>query len=49
MTKATSRILDEMLETARGLHQSNLIDKRKPGEIEALCQSTVEPMPPLGT
>lgn len=46
MTKATSRILDEMLETARGLHQSNLIDKRKLGEIEALCQSTVEPMPP---
>lgn len=46
MTKANSRILDEMLETARGLHQSNLIDKRKLGEIEALCQSTVEPMPP---
>lgn len=46
MTKATSRILDEMLETARGLHQSKLIDKRKLDEIEALCQSTVEPMPP---
>jgi putative transcriptional regulator len=46
MTKSASRILDEMLETARGLHQSNLIDKRKLCEIEALCQSTVEPMPP---
>ncbi|MEI6261386.1 MAG: DNA-binding transcriptional regulator [Deltaproteobacteria bacterium] len=46
MTKSASRILDEMLETSRGLHQSNLIDKRKLCEIEALCQSTVEPMPP---
>lgn len=46
MAKANSRILDEMLETARCLHQSNLIDKRKLDEIEALCQSAVEPMPP---
>ena len=46
MAKATSRILEEMLETARGLHQTKLIDKRKLGEIEALCQSTVAPMPP---
>ena len=46
MTKTASRILNEMLETARGLHKSNLIDKRKMGELEALCQPTVEPMPP---
>ena len=46
MTKPTSRLLAEMLETVQGLHQANLIDKHKRGEIEALCQSTVEPMPP---
>ncbi len=46
MTKTTSRLLDEMLETVQGLHQANLIDKQKRGEIEALCQLTVEEMPP---
>jgi putative transcriptional regulator len=47
MAKATSRILSEMLETARDLHKSNLTDKRKLGEIEAVCLATVEPMPPV--
>lgn len=36
-TKRKSRILDEMHETARGLHHSGLIDKRRMGEFSALC------------
>ncbi|MCG5513797.1 hypothetical protein [Ectothiorhodospira shaposhnikovii] len=36
-TKRNSRILDEMHETARGLHGAGLISKRRMGEFEALC------------
>ncbi|HLR13312.1 MAG TPA: type II toxin-antitoxin system RelE/ParE family toxin, partial [Burkholderiaceae bacterium] len=36
-TKRNSRILDEMHETARGLHSAGLISKRRMGEFEALC------------
>jgi putative transcriptional regulator len=45
-THKHSRLLAEMLETAEGLHQSDLIDKRRMSEIQALCQSTVEPISP---
>jgi putative transcriptional regulator len=41
-----SRLLTEMLETAVGMHQSALIDKRRMSEIQVLCQSTVEPILP---
>ena len=37
MTKTTSRLLDEMLETGRDLHQANLIDRHKLGEIDSLA------------
>ncbi|CAE6714823.1 hypothetical protein [Candidatus Nitrotoga fabula] len=36
-TKRKSRILDEMHETARGLHGAGLISKRRMGEFDALC------------
>lgn len=45
-TKRNSRILDEMHETARGLHGAGLISKRRMGEFEALCNLTVHEMPP---
>lgn len=45
-TKRKSRILDEMHETARGLHDAGLISKRRMGEFEALCHLNVEEMPP---
>lgn len=35
-----------MLETAHDLHQDNLISRQEIGEIEALRQVTVEPLPP---
>lgn len=35
--KRNSRILDEMHETARGLHGVRLISKRRMGDFEALC------------
>jgi putative transcriptional regulator len=43
MTKKThnSRILDEMHETARGLHAAGLIDKRRMLEYDALCLAPV--------
>ena len=44
--KRKSRILDEVHDTVRGLHQVGLIDKRRMHEFEALCQVTVEPMSP---
>lgn len=37
-SKRTSRILDEMHETAHGLHKLGFIDMRRVGEIAALCQ-----------
>jgi putative transcriptional regulator len=45
-TKAKSRILDEMHETARGLHDAGLIGKRRMGEFEALCHLDVEELSP---
>ncbi|MGH8427847.1 MAG: helix-turn-helix domain-containing protein [Gammaproteobacteria bacterium] len=44
--KRKSRILDEVHETAGGLHRTGLIDKRRMSEFDALCKVTVEPMPP---
>ncbi len=44
--KPKSRILDEMRETARGLHSAGIISKRRMGEFEALCNLDVEEMPP---
>ena len=46
MAHKQSRLLAEMLETAVGMHQSGLIDKRRMSEIQALCQPTVEPILP---
>ena len=34
-----SRILDEMHETARGLHGVGLIGKRRMGQFEVLCNA----------
>ncbi len=44
--KSKSRILDEMHETARGLHGAGLISKRRMGEFEALRRLDVHEMPP---
>ena len=44
--KSKSRILDEMRETARGLHSAGIISKRRMGEFEALCNLDIEEMPP---
>ena len=41
-----SRIIDEMHETAKGLHDAGLISKRRMGEFKALCNLEVEEMPP---
>ncbi|CAE6691083.1 helix-turn-helix domain-containing protein [Candidatus Nitrotoga fabula] len=46
MTKRKSRILDEMHETARGLHGAGLISKRRMGEFDALCHLDVHEMAP---
>lgn len=45
-TKRNSRILDEMHETARGLHSAGLISKRRMGEFEALCNLDVHEIQP---
>ncbi|NYT83028.1 DNA-binding transcriptional regulator [Alcaligenaceae bacterium] len=45
-TKRKSRILDEIHETARGLHGAGLISKRRMGEFDALCHLGVHEMPP---
>jgi putative transcriptional regulator len=45
-TKRKSRILDEMHETARGLHNAGLINKRRMHEFDALCHLGVEEMSP---
>ena len=45
-TKRDSRILDEMHETARGLHGVGLISKRRMGEFDALCHLDVHEIPP---
>ena len=36
-TKKRSRVLDEVLEGARGLNRLGFIDKRRMTEYEALC------------
>ena len=41
VTKRKSRILEEMHETARGLHTAELIDKRRMCEFDALCHLDV--------
>ena len=41
-----SRIIDEMRETARGLHDAGLISKRRMGEFAALCNLEVGEMAP---
>lgn len=46
MTKGKSRILDEMHETARGLHGARLISKGRMGEFDALCHLDVQDMQP---
>ena len=45
-TRRKSRILDEMHETARGLHRAGLISKRRMGEFDALCHLDVQEMTP---
>lgn len=45
-TKRKSRILDEMHETAHGLHDAGLISKRRMREFDALCHLGVEEMTP---
>ena len=44
--KRKSRILEEMQETLRGLHDAGLINKRRLGEFEALFHLDVHEMPP---
>ena len=44
--KRKSRILEEMHETARGLHSAGIISKRRMGEFDALCRLDVHEMPP---
>ena len=45
-TKRNSRILDEMHETTRGLHEAGLISKRRMREFDALCNLDVKEMSP---
>jgi putative transcriptional regulator len=44
--KRSSRILDEMHETAQGLHGSGLISKRRMGEFDVLCHLDVHELSP---
>ena len=46
MPKRKSRILDEMHQTATGLHGVGLISKRRMGEFDALCRLDVHEMAP---
>ena len=45
-TKSSNRILKEIHETARGLHDAGLISKRRMAEFGALCHLEVHEMPP---
>jgi len=45
-TRRRSRIIEEMHETARGLHEIGLIDKRRMREFDALCRLDVNEMAP---
>ena len=44
--KSKGRILEEMRETARGLHGAGLISKRRLREIDALFHLDVDKIPP---
>lgn len=44
--KRKSRILEEMHETARGLHNVGLISKRRMAEFDALRHLDIHEMPP---
>ena len=44
-TKRKSRILDEMLETAQGLHGAGLISKRRMRELDALGKRPIPEAP----
>ena len=44
-TQRKSRILDEMLETAQGLHGAGLISKRRMGELDALGKRPIPEAP----
>jgi putative transcriptional regulator len=46
MAARKSRIMEEMHETARGLHGAGLISKRRMSEFDALCHLDVEDMSP---
>jgi putative transcriptional regulator len=41
-----SRILEEMHETAKGLHEVGLIDERRMREYDALCHIDIVPFSP---
>lgn len=45
-TKRKSRIMEEIHETAHGLHGAGLISKRRMGEFDALCHLDVHEMAP---
>jgi putative transcriptional regulator len=45
-TKRKSRILDEVHETALGLHSAGIITKRRMSEFDALCHLDVKEMAP---
>ncbi|OZB36301.1 MAG: transcriptional regulator [Halothiobacillus sp. 15-55-196] len=45
--KTKSRILEAVRETASDLHSTGLIDKRRMGEYEALCDLSVHDIPPV--
>lgn len=45
-TRRKSRILEEVHETAWGLHSAGLIDKRRMGEFDALCNLAVHDIAP---
>lgn len=45
-SNSKSRILEEMYETASGLHSAGLITARRMREFDVLCKIEVEEMPP---
>lgn len=45
-TKRKSRILDEMHEIARSLHDAGLVSNRRMGEFDVLCHLDVHEMSP---
>jgi putative transcriptional regulator len=46
MAARKNRIMEEIHETARGLHDAGLISKRRMGEFDALCHLDVGDMSP---